>query len=129
MTNQKQDMQSFQVQAGLWFVYLVAIFTALVHPKERPVYRVNYKVVRDISFFARASAVAPNLILIGLSLAAIIYGLIVDWSRPTYLWIHIFWCTWAIFAVSRATLVGLFPDWFTKKERTFFRKSNPLRTP
>jgi hypothetical membrane protein len=112
MTNQKQDMQSFQVQAGLWFVYLVAIFTALFHPQQRPRYRVNTKVVRDINFFARALALGPNLFLIGISLLAIVYGILHYPIRNTYLWIHVFWCGWAIFAVSRATLVGLFPEWF-----------------
>jgi hypothetical protein len=73
---------------------------------------VNTKVVRDINFFARALALMPNLILIALSLGAIAYGMVQYQSRTTYLWIHVFWCAWAIFAVSRATLVGLFPDWF-----------------
>jgi cellulose synthase (UDP-forming) len=116
MTNHTQDMQSFQVQAGLWFVYLEAILTALVHPKVRPRYRVNYKVRRQISFFARCMALLPNLVLIGLSLAATLYGFLQYWSRPTYLWIHVFWCCWAIFAVSRATAVGLFPSWFMKRK-------------
>ena len=114
MTNGKQDMQSFQVQAGLWFVYLVAIFTALLHPFKRPRYAVNTKVTRDINIVARALAVGPNLILIGLSLAAIVYGFRHYADRPTYLWIHVFWLGWAIFAVSRATLVGLFPREMTK---------------
>jgi len=114
MTNQKQDMQSFQVQAGLWFVYLVAIFTALVHPQHRPMYRVNTKVVRDINIFARALALMPNLILIALSFGAIVYGMVHYQARTTYLWIHVFWCAWSIFAVSRATRVGLFQREMTK---------------
>jgi len=95
-------------------VYLVAIFTALLHPFKRPRYAVNTKVTRDINILARALAVGPNLILIILSLAAIFYGFMHYWDRPTYFWIHVFWCGWAIFAVSRATLVGLFPREMTK---------------
>lgn len=121
MTNHKQDIKSFQVQSGLWFVYLVAIFTALLHPIQRPNYRVNTKVTRDINLFARALAVFPNLALIGLSLAAIVYGFIHYWDRPTFLWIHVFWCAWAVFAVFRATLVGMFPSlmyaWSAQFER------------
>lgn len=118
MTNHKQDMQSFQVQAGLWFVYLVAIFTALVHPQHRPKYRVNTKVTRDINIFARALALMPNLLLIALSLWAILYGILHYSTKTTYLWIHVFWCGWAIFAVSRPTLVGLFPEWFAGRKKT-----------
>ena len=88
----------------------LAIFTALLHPIQRPNYRVNTKVTRDINLFARALAVFPNLALIGLSLAAIVYGFIYYWDRPTFLWIHVFWCAWAVFAVFRATLVGMFPS-------------------
>ena len=90
----------------------MAIFTALAHPQHRPKYRVNTKVTRDINFFARALALGPNLFLIGLSLLAIVYGILHYPIRNTYLWIHVFWCGWAIFAVSRATLVGLFPECF-----------------
>ena len=116
MTNQKQDMKSFQVQSGLWFVYLVAIFTALAHPQVRPKYRVNTKVVRDINFLARVLALMPNLLLIALSFAAIVYGFLHYQSRPTYLWIHVFWCAWSVFAVLPATLVGLFPDSFMRRK-------------
>jgi cellulose synthase (UDP-forming) len=114
MTNHKQDMQSFQVQAGLWFVYLVAIFTALLHPQQKPTYRVNTKVGRDINLLARMLALMPNLLLIGLSLAAIGYGLLHYMDRPTYLAIHVFWCSWVVLCLTRPTMVGLFPDFFAK---------------
>jgi len=118
MTNHKQDMKSFRVQAGLWSVYLVAIFTALIHPQERPRYQVNFKVVRDINLLARALVLMPNLVLMGLSLAAICYGVLHHWNRPTYLWTHVFWCVWVIFCLSRPTMVGLWPEWFTQPEET-----------
>ncbi len=118
MTNHKQDMKSFRVQAGLWSVYLVAIFTALVHPQERPRYQVNTKIVRDINLLARILVLMPNLVLMGLSLIAICYGVLHHWNRPTYLWTHVFWCVWVIFCLSRPTMVGLWPEWFTKPEET-----------
>lgn len=112
MTNQKQDLKSFQVQAGLWAVYLLAIITALVHPERRPRYRVNTKVGRDINLLARILVLMPNLTLMGLSLAAIVYGFMRFSDRPAYLWVHVLWCCWTIFCLSRATAVGLFPGWF-----------------
>jgi len=60
----------------------------------------------------------PNLLLIALSLWAILYGILHYSTNTTYLWIHVFWCGWAIFAVSRPTLVGLFPEWFAGRKKT-----------
>lgn len=52
----------------------------------------------------------PNLALIGLSLAAIVYGLLHYMNRPSYLAIHVFWCSWVIVCLLRPTMVGLWPD-------------------
>ena len=116
MTNHKQDMKSFQVQSSLWFVYLVAIFTALFHPQQRPTYRVNTKVRRDINLLARMLALMPNLALIGLSVTAIVYGFQHYMNQPNYLYVHVFWCAWVILCLLRPTMVGLYPDWFTKSQ-------------
>jgi hypothetical protein len=59
-------------------------------------------------------ALMPNLLLIGLSLAAIGYGLLHYMDRPTYLAIHVFWCSWVVLCLTRPTMVGLFPDFFAK---------------
>ena len=112
MTNHKQDLKSFRVQAGLWFVYLIAIVTALTHPERRPNYRVNTKVGRDINLLARILVLMPNLLLIGLSLAAMVYGFLHYWNRPAYLWVHVLWCGWTVFCLFRPTMVGLWPEWF-----------------
>jgi len=114
MTNQQQNVKSFQVQAGLWFVYLTAIVTALLHPEQRPRYRVNTKVGRDINLLARILVLLPNLALMGLSLAAMAYGFLHDADRPSFLWINVLWCGWTIFCLSRATAVGLWPDLFVR---------------
>ena len=49
--------------------------TALTHPFTRPQYVVTVKVVRSTSLLRRALALRPNLVVMVLSVAAIVYGL------------------------------------------------------
>lgn len=115
MTNRSHDMKAFQMQVGLWPVYLSAILTALTHPVSRPGYRVNVKISRHTNFLRRAAAVWPHLVIIGLSLVAIRYGFRHHFNEPTYLALLTFWCMWSIVALSRYTLVALFSEWFANR--------------
>ena len=59
----------------------------------------------------RAMALRPNLLIMGISVAAIGYGLIHDLDKPTYLAVMVFWCLWTIVALSRYTFVALSSGW------------------
>ena len=122
MTERSHDMKAFQMQVGLWPVYLSAILSALTHPVARPGYRVNVKVQRHTKFIRRAAAVWPNLAIMGGSVAAIGYGFRHHIDEPTFLAVLTFWCAWSIMALSRYTLVALFSEWFTN------RSEEPLAT-
>ena len=117
MTDRTHDFKAFQLQVGLWPVYLSAIATALTHPFTRPAYRVNAKVFRSTSLLRRIEALWPNLAIIGGSAAAIGYGYLHRLDEPTLLAVLAFWCAWSIVALSRYTAVGLFTDWFLGRPR------------
>ena len=110
LTEGRQNLKAFQVQAGLWPVYLSAIVSALCHPRSRPTYRVTKKVYEKSNFVSRLVALAPNLAVIGVSVAAVLYGFHHHYDEPSFLWTNTFWCLWSVTAVSRFTLVGLFPN-------------------
>ncbi len=107
MTDRAHDFKAFQMQVGLWPVYVSAIMTALTHPFTRPPYRVTPKVARRTSFIRRAGALWPNLAVMAGSAAAIAYGFQVHTDKPTFLAVLTFWCLWSIVALSRFTLTGL----------------------
>lgn len=115
MTGGRQNLKAFQVQAGLWPVYISAIFTALIHPRSRPKYRVTRKQYEKSNFLSRVVALLPNLIVLAGSLAAMVYGLRYWGQQPTFFVVNSFWCLWSITALSRFTLVGLFPGYFWAK--------------
>ena len=110
LTEGRQTLKAFQLQAGLWPVYLSAIATALLHPRSRPKYRVTKKLHEDSFVLDRIVALLPNFgVLIGSS-AALVYGF-QHWDRKHFfLWVNVFWCLWSMFTVSRFTLVALFPN-------------------
>lgn len=112
MTDRSHDMKAFQMQVGLWPVYLSAIVTALTHPFTRPAYRVTPKVVRSTTLLRRAMAIWPHLAIIAASVAAVAYGIHHRVAHPTYLAVLTFWCCWTIVALSRYTVVALFSDRF-----------------
>ena len=107
LTEHGHGFKAFQMQVGLWPVFLSAIWTAVTHPFTRPRYVVTVKVVRSTSLFRRALALRPNLAVMMLSVAAILYGLIASRETPVYLAVMVFWCLWTIVALSRFTFVGL----------------------
>lgn len=111
MTDRTHDFKAFQMQVGLWPVYLSAIAAAATHPFTRPRYRVNVKVTRRTSPFRRAAALWPNLAVIAASAAAIAYGWRARLDEPVFLAVMTVWCAWSIVALSRFTLVGLFSEW------------------
>lgn len=110
LTQGRLNLKAFQMQAGLWPVYFMSIFAALFFPRVRPKYRVTQKGEDDPSLLHRLAALLPNLTVIGFCGAAIVYGLKHWQADPPFLWVNIFWCLWAINAVIRFTVVGLFPD-------------------
>ena len=112
MTDRAHDFKAFQMQVGLWPVYLSALVTAITHPISRPRYRVNVKVVRHTSLARRIAAVWPNLAMIALSAAAIAYGWQHRIGPPIFVAVLTFWCGWSIVALSRYTVVSLLSERF-----------------
>ena len=111
MTDRAHDFKAFQMQVGLWPVYVSALVTALTHPFTPPAYRVTPKVVRRTSFIRRALAVWPNLAVMAGSAAAIMDGFRSHADEPTFLAVLTFWCLWSIVALSRFTLTCLFSEY------------------
>jgi len=110
LTEGRQTFKAFQMQAGLWPVFASAILVALLHPHERPRYRVTQKQYQDSDSLSRVVALLPNLLVILISLAAIVFGFQHWQGRPIFLGVNTFWCLWSVAAVIRFTLVGLFPE-------------------
>lgn len=123
MTEHTHDFKAFQMQVGLWPVYLSALVTAATHPFTRPQYRVNVKVRRHTNPLRRAAALWPNLAVITASAAAIAYGWRTRLDQPIFLAVMMFWCAWSIVALSRFTLVGLFSEWLV--DRAAARRGRP----
>jgi cellulose synthase (UDP-forming) len=111
MTAGAHTFKAFQMQVGLWPVYLSAIATALGSPLSRPAYRVNVKIARRTSPLRRALALWPNLAFITASAAAIGHGILRGGHEPAFLAVLVFWAAWTIVALSRYTLVGLHGEW------------------
>jgi cellulose synthase (UDP-forming) len=108
MTDRAHDFKAFQMQVGLWPVYMSAIVTALANPFTRPIYAVGVKVSRRTTFLRRAVALWPNLAVMAGSVAAIVHGVLYHADKPLILAVLTFWCLWSIVALSRLTLTGLF---------------------
>lgn len=107
LTDRAHDFKAFQMQVGLWPVYLSAIVTALANPFTRPRYSVTLKVARRTSWLRRVAALWPNLAVIAGSAAAMVYGFWHHTDNPAFLAVMTFWCVWSIVALSRFTLTGL----------------------
>jgi cellulose synthase (UDP-forming) len=110
LTDRAHDFKAFQLQVGLWPVYVSAIVTALAHPFTRPHYLVTAKVHRETKFLRRAAALWPNLAVIAASAAAIAYGFRHHADEPVFLAVVSFWAAWSIVALSRFTWIGLFSE-------------------
>jgi cellulose synthase (UDP-forming) len=107
LTDRAHDFKAFQMQVGLWPVYLSAIATALTHPFTRPGYTVTTKVPRRTKLLRRAAALWPNLAVMASSAAAIIHGFLHHADQPVFLAVVSFWAAWSIVALSRLTWTGL----------------------
>ncbi len=108
LTDRAHDFKAFQMQVGLWPVYVSAILTALTHPFTRPAYQVTAKVSRHTKFRKRAAALWPNLAVMVGSAAAIVHGFLHHADQPVFLAVISLWAAWSIVVLSRFTWTGLF---------------------
>ena len=101
-TYKLHTFKRFQAQAGLFAVYFSAFFAALFSRKRLPQYTVTQKTSRRYTIRLRISKCSPHFILIILSVAAIIYGIITIKDDFWFLVINVFWASWtiAVFGVS-----------------------------
>jgi len=111
LTDRAHDFKAFQMQVGLWPVYLSAILTALTHPFSRPPYQVTGKVSRHTTVLRRAAALWPNLAVMAGSAAAIVYGCRRHAEDPVFLAVVSFWSAWSIVTLSRFTFTALLSEW------------------
>lgn len=117
LTDRAHDFKAFQMQVGLWPVYLSAIVTALTHPFARPRYHVTAKVSRQTKFVRRAAALWPNLAVIVGSALAIVHGVRHHADQPVFLAVVSFWCIWSIVSLSRFAWIGLFSQGWRSRGR------------
>ena len=114
ITDKLHSFKVFQAQAGLFAVYFNAFFAALFSKKELPKYKVTAKVAQKQNLWSRLSKCMPHIILIALSIASSIYGIMTIKNDFWFLVINIFWAGWTVSVLWRFAALSLFPKWFIK---------------
>lgn len=114
ITDKLHTLKVFQAQAGLFAVYFSAFFTALFTRKKPPQYTVTKKDVRQYGILSRIFKCFPHIVLILLSFAAAIYGIVTIKNDSWFLVVNLFWAFWTIVILYRFVLLSLFPKWFVK---------------
>ncbi|MBA2369972.1 MAG: glycosyltransferase [Candidatus Protochlamydia sp.] len=109
--------KAFQMQAGLFPVFFLAILTALGSRSKYTAYTVTSKGVNKYSFFKRCERVIPQLMIIAMGIAAIIYNYYFFAFDFWFTLINIFWVLWGIMTLSRITLLALWPGLFINEDK------------
>ncbi len=108
-TNRLHTFKIFQAQAGLFAVYFRAVFSALFSKHKLPEYTVTKKFRHRYGFGVRLTKCWPHLVLVGLSVAAMIYGILTIKNDFWFLAVNLFWAAWTISVLSRFIILSLFP--------------------
>lgn len=114
ITDKLHTFKVFQAQAGLFAVYFSAFVAALFSRKELPKYTVTDKTAREQKIRTRFFKCMPHIILITLSIASGIYGIMTIKNDFWFLVINLFWASWTVSVLWRFTALSLFPKWFIK---------------
>lgn len=111
------SLKAFQMQAGLFNVYLQAIWVALRSKNTIPPYKVTGLGSTTLAFHERLRKVTPHLLIIIASLAAIAVGFATIKDDKWLLWVNVFWAAWVVVILSRFTLTSLMFGRPTKARR------------
>jgi cellulose synthase (UDP-forming) len=108
-TYRLHNFKIFQAQAGLFAVYLRAVLSALGSRHRLPPYTVTRKAGQDNVIGHRLRKCWPHLMLVGLSISAMIYGVLTIHNDFWFLLVNLFWASWTIAVLSRFIYLSLFP--------------------
>lgn len=108
VTDKLHNFKIFQAQAGLFAVYFNAIIAALRSKDSPPKYTVTRKVSEVYSIWARIKRCWPHIIIVGTTIAAMIYGIITIRDDFWFLMVNLFWAGWTICVLWRFLILALF---------------------
>lgn len=106
----RSNLKTFQVQAGLFPIFFLAIWAALKTRKRLPAYTVTEKTAKNYSFFSRLKRVIFHVLAITASFVAIIYAYFYPHIDIWFNIINVIWALWVIITLSRITLLALWPN-------------------
>jgi cellulose synthase (UDP-forming) len=119
-------LHAYQMWTGLFPVFIHATWTALRHPRAKPVYRVNVKKTLAKQDRPALVPVIPQLAVILACVLAIIYGLFYHPGALDFRLLNCAWATWAIWTLSGICVAALFRSpwekevvaqpWFTPRQ-------------
>lgn len=108
-TNRLHNFKIFQAQAGLFAVYFRAVLSALGSRHRPPAYTVTRKTGHGNTLGHRVRRCWPHLILVGTTVAAMIYGMLTIHNDFWFLVVNLFWAAWTIAVLSRFIFLSLVP--------------------
>ena len=114
LTDKIHSFKAFQVQAGLFGAYFDAVITAIGARTTLPHYTVTSKKAFQGGFLSRLYCCLPHVLISGLSVAAIVYGMLTIKEDFWFLAVNVFWSVWVIILLSRFIGLSLCPRVFVK---------------
>ena len=114
LTDQTVGFKSNQAQVALFAVYFNALLVALKSKNKLPEYTVTRKVAREDSFYVRLKPCLPHLIVIGISIIAIVYGIMTIKDDFWFLFINILVSCLCLLYLSKFIVLSLWPKVFIK---------------
>lgn len=114
LTNRVVSFKSNQAQASLFAVYLDAIRVALLSRKVVPRYIVTRKTAGHDPFWVRLRKCLPHIIVMSVSLAAIVFGLLTIEHDFWFLGVNIFFATFCFAFLWKFVLLSLWPRLFMR---------------
>lgn len=109
LTEKVHSFKAFQAQAELFAANFHGIFVALANRNSIPVYTVTSKIALSTDFLPRLLKCMPHVVLVALSTAAIIHGLLTIRGDFWFLAVNVFWCAWTISLLWKFIVLSLWP--------------------
>ncbi len=109
VTYNLHTFKRFQAQAGLFHVYCSAFFAALFSRSRLPQYTVTKKSSGHYKIGTRILKCLPHIVLILLSVAAVVYGIVTIRKDHWFLVINVFWACWTVAILWRFVELSLYP--------------------
>jgi len=109
VTDHRHTRKTFRAQAGLFQVFISAIFTALHSRRHIPSYSVTRKTGTLPSIPLRFHHIASHLVVVGLCLAGILWG----WQHRTqgqhFFYVNALWAAWVSWLLLPYMWLSMFP--------------------